>query len=237
MVVLAVQGASIVSFEVVALTMLQRACRSELLGRVLGMQNTLSGSAKLTGSLLAPVLVVSFGLSGALFVAAALVGVLAIAFAPRVMAMGRASAAVRDTLEPIVAVLDRLGVFDGASRTALERLAMNVEVCAVEADTIVVREGDSADDFFIIRSGEFRVESFGIQVNRLGMSDWFGEIGLLRRAARTATVQAVTPAELWRIPGHVFIAAVTSSPLLPEQLTDGIEDRLARSEAVRPVPD
>lgn len=237
MVVLAVQGASIVSFEVVALTMLQRACKTEVLGRVLGMQNTLSGSAKLTGSLLAPVLVVSFGLSGALFVAATLAGLLAVVLAPRVMDMGRASAAVLDTLEPIVAVLDRLGVFDGASRTALERLAMNVEVCAVEAGAIVVREGDRADDFYIIRSGEFVVESFGVQVNTLGPSHWFGEIGLLRRAARTATVEALTPAVLWRIPGHVFLAAVTSSPLLPEQLTDGIEERLARSEAVRPVLD
>ena len=51
MAMLAVQGASIVCFEVVALTMLQRACRSDVLGRVLGLQNTLNGSAKLVGSL------------------------------------------------------------------------------------------------------------------------------------------------------------------------------------------
>lgn len=124
MVVLALQGASIVSFEVVALTMLQRACQPAVLGRVLGMQNTLSGSAKLSGSLLAPVLVVSVGLSPALFVASAIAALLAILLAPKVIALGRASAAVRDTLEPVVNVLDGMGVFEGASQTALERLAI-----------------------------------------------------------------------------------------------------------------
>ena len=234
--VLVVQGASIVSFEVVALTMLQRACHIDVLGRVLGLQNTLSGSAKLTGSLLAPLLVVALRLPEALFVASAIAAVLAIAVAPRVIELGRASARMLDTLRPIVAVLHELGVFAGASRTALERMAMNVEEIQVPAGTVVIEQGDPADDFFIVRTGELAVEAWGVQINTLGTSDWFGEIGLLRRADRTATVRTTSPTVLWRIPGDVFVGAVTSSPLLPEILTDHIDVRLARSDAARTVP-
>ena len=234
MLMFAVQGASIVSFEVVALTMLQRACRSDVLGRVLGMQNTFSGSAKLVGSLLAPVLVVGVGLRSTLFAAAALSAVLASMLAPRILVAGRASRAVRDRLEPFVAVLSRLDIFEAASRPAIERIAMTIQREKLDAGTTVVREGDDADDFFIIERGDFVVRSRGVEINTLGADDWFGEIGLLRRTPRTATVESTSSAELWRIPGDVFLGAVTSSSALSDSLVETMATRLERSDAVQP---
>lgn len=73
----------------------------------------------------------------------------------------------------------------------------------------------------------------GVEINSLGPDDWFGEIGLLRRAPRTATVEATAPSEVWRIPGDVFLAAVTSSSVLPDSLTETMQARLAQSDAVR----
>ncbi len=211
MLMLAVQGASIVCFEVVALTMLQRQCDSAVLGRVLGMQNTFSGSAKLVGSLLAPILVVVMGLSGTLFAAAAITALLSALLAPRVIEAGRRSGALRTQLEPRVALLARLDIFDGAERPAIERLAMNIAVEQVDVNTAVVSEGDDADDFFVVESGAFVVRTAGVEVNTLGAEDWFGEIGLLRRAPRAASVVSTSPSVVWRIPGDIFLEAVTSS--------------------------
>ena len=232
MAMLAVQGASIVCFEVLALTMMQRVCRTDVLGRVLGLQNTLNGTAKLVGSLLAPLLIVAVGLRGTLAAAAGITAVLAVALAPPVLAAGRASTALRERLEPFVARLSILGIFDAASRAAIERMAMSIQVERIDAGTRVIAEGDPADDFFIVVAGELVARTGGETVNQLGANDWFGEIGLLRRAPRIATVESVTPAEIWRIPGDVFLAAVTSAPALSESLITTMAMRVERSAAV-----
>ncbi len=168
MLALAVQGASIVCFEVVALTTLQRACDSAVLGRVLGMQNTFSGSAKLVGSVLAPALLVAVGLRGTLFTAAAITALLTTLLAPRAFEAGRATRAIRAQLEPFVALLSRLDIFDGAARPAMERLAMNIIVEHVDVGTSVTSEGEDADDFFIIESGAFVVRSAGCRDQQPG---------------------------------------------------------------------
>jgi len=236
MTMLAVQGASIVCFEVVALTMLQRACDSAVLGRVLGMQNTFSGSAKLMGSLLAPALVVTVGLRSTLFTAAAITTVLAALLSPRVFAAGRASATIRARIESFVELLSRLDIFDGAARPAIERLAMNITVEQVDVGTAIISEGDEADDFFIIESGAFVVRTGEVRINTLAPEEWFGEIGLIRRAPRTATVEATAPSVVWRIPGDIFLAAVTSSSGLPDSLMETMNTRLERSDAVPALP-
>ena len=54
----------------------------------------------------------------------------------------------------------------------------------------MVTEGDPADDLFIIRVGEFVVTKGGRHLNVLGPGEWFGEIGLMQRRPRVATVAA-----------------------------------------------
>lgn len=65
--------------------------------------------------------------------------------------------------------------------------------------------------------------------------DWFGEIGLLERTARTATVTATAPAELWQIPGEVFLAALSEVAVLPDPLRLSVIARLGRTHPNRGV--
>lgn len=224
--ILALEGASVVCFEVMALTLMQRVCRSEVLGRVLGLQNTLSGTAKLVGSVMAPMLVAGFGLSTALVVAAIAVAGPTLLVAPRLRSLNDASAARAAEVAPIVTVLDSLGVFDGAPRPALERLAMRVVIETVQSHTVIVREGDQAADFFVLRSGTVRVERGGIRVNTQQGGSWFGEIGLLRSAPRKASVIAESPVVLWRMSGGAFLDAVASAPILPGPLSDDAMNKI-----------
>jgi CRP-like cAMP-binding protein len=147
------------------------------------------------------------------------------ALAPSVLAVDRRSAEVLARIGPIVAVLEDIGMFAGATRTALERLAMQLQVEPVTAGTVVVHEGDPADAFYVVRAGQFVATVGDRTVNRLGPDDWFGEIGLLRAAPRTASVIAVGDGVLWRIGGDVFLAAVGSAPALPEPLLDSMTRR------------
>ena len=51
-------------------------------------------------------------------------------------------------------------------------------------------------------------------VNRLIEGDYFGEMGLLERLPRTATVKAETDTVLYRIDGQAFLDAVTQTPVI-----------------------
>ena len=55
---------------------------------------------------------------------------------------------------------------------------------------MVVTQGDVGDRYFVIESGEAEVIGDGRVVATLGAGEGFGEIALLRRSRRTATVRA-----------------------------------------------
>lgn len=140
-------------------------------------------------------------------------------------------------LAPAVDVLAALGVFEDAPRAALERLAGASTEERVSAGTIVIREGDDPDDLFVIREGTFDVMASVIvpdptpgpskKVGELGRDDVFGEIGLVQHVARTATIVATTDAVVWRIPGPVFLDALSGSTMIPGAMMSTIAARLA----------
>jgi CRP-like cAMP-binding protein len=106
---------------------------------------------------------------------------------------------------------------------------------SVPAGTDVTREGEPADDFFVVRDGELDVfaqgerESEMRKVNSLGPGDYFGEIGLLEGIPRTASVRSRTAVQLYRIPGRDFVETVNHTPAMSMTLLDGIVGRLAQT--------
>jgi NTE family protein len=109
----------------------------------------------------------------------------------------------------------------------------------VAAGTTVIRQGDPADDLFIVRSGELEAaagaEGQREVVGRLSDGDYFGEIGLLHSVPRTATVSAVRDSVLYRIRGADFLAAVSNMPGTKLLLHEGTAARLAAwRPALRP---
>ena len=231
-VVLFVAGVGIVAFEVLSITLVQRLSRLRLLGRVFGIQNSAINGGKLTGSLLAPLLVTWLSLEDALLAAAVAVAVPSLLALPGLLRIQRRTESRRAELHPFVVVLSQLGVFDGVSEPALERVAAGLTEVAVPVETRILVQGDAPDDLYVIRTGDFAVSKDGEQVAVLGPDHWFGEIGLLRRSPRTATVDALTEGVLWRIPGYEFLAAITEAAAPPSALLDEVSIRLGELDAV-----
>jgi MFS family permease len=228
---LIVLGAGVASFEVLSVVLLQRLVLRDVLGRVFGLVGTTSNAGKLIGALAVGTLASAEGLGRALVLSGFTVGAIGVAAIPRLVILARTTGYRRQELRPIVSALAALGLFEGAAPTALERVAASVVAVSLHAGTTVLREGDAPDDLFIVREGEFSVTRSGRVINTLYPDDWFGEIGLLQRRPRNATVVAATDAVAWRIPGETFLGALQESASEPTALIEVMADRLAREAA------
>jgi CRP-like cAMP-binding protein len=92
---------------------------------------------------------------------------------------------------------------------AVEQLARGLEPFTVPAGRVIFNQGESADSFYVIEEGTVDVIGDGRLVNTLGPGDGFGEIALLRRVPRTATVRATTNLLLHALTSDRFLPVVT----------------------------
>ncbi len=232
---LAIEGAAVIVNEVMLVTLLQRACPDHLLGRVFGLQDSSSAVTQLVGSLIVPVLVGVLGLQVALAIGGGVTVAGTLLLAPALLALGRRGEAERLALAPLVDELRAVPIFADLGEGALTRLARGAVIERRELGDVVLTEGEPADDLFVVRSGTLVVHSTGgaggiaREVNRMGAGDWFGEIGVLQRRPRTATVTVTEPVELVRVPGAVFLDGLAAPEILPDPIRRTVAARLART--------
>jgi predicted acylesterase/phospholipase RssA/CRP-like cAMP-binding protein len=132
------------------------------------------------------------------------------------------------------AFLRNVPVLAGLSDELLERLARQVNDVRVRAGTWIMREGESAESMFIVRSGRLEVIEEGppetlIRILRRG--DVLGELALLREEKRSASVRARRDAELVELGRAEFEALITEAPSFALGLTRAIGERLATGRA------
>jgi voltage-gated potassium channel len=105
----------------------------------------------------------------------------------------------------------------------------------VEAGRVVVRRGEPATCMYFIAGGAVEVELPNQRV-RLGVGQFFGEIALLRRSNRSATVTAVTRTNLLALDAHDFHALMERAPGMAEHINEVARSRLG-GEPVTPKGD
>jgi CRP-like cAMP-binding protein len=94
-------------------------------------------------------------------------------------------------------------------------------------------EGRVGYEFYVILDGKASVERDGREVNILGPGDFFGELSLLDRAPRNATVTAVTDVETVMLGQREFSAALDLVPSLAHKLLIGLARRIHTIEDQR----
>jgi CRP/FNR family transcriptional regulator, cyclic AMP receptor protein len=92
--------------------------------------------------------------------------------------------------------LKAIPVFSSLDDKTLRGIATFATESSVPAGKHLVREGDYAYEFMAIEEGEADVIRGGEKVATLGPGDFFGEIAVLEKSLRTASVVAVTPMRL-----------------------------------------
>lgn len=80
-------------------------------------------------------------------------------------------------------------------------------------DSLVIREGDPGNHFYVSAEGELEVLKNNKVLGRMGPGKAFGELAILYNCKRTASVKAVTDAEVWMLDRKVFQAIMMISGL------------------------
>jgi CRP/FNR family transcriptional regulator, cyclic AMP receptor protein len=95
-------------------------------------------------------------------------------------------------------------LFAAADDRFLERLAGEFMERTFSAGETIAEEGESGRTFIVIKSGQVTVTVHGQEVGRLGPGDAFGEMALIDKSARTATVRAHTQVHCYQLPVWSF---------------------------------
>jgi CRP/FNR family cyclic AMP-dependent transcriptional regulator len=115
--------------------------------------------------------------------------------------------------------------FSSMSEQDLAAVAEQADETSVAAGTVLAREGDVGDEFFVIESGTAKVTRDGAPVAKLGAGDFFGEIALIREERRTATVMATSPMVLIVMTGSSFRSLDCSTPEFRETVSKALAER------------
>jgi CRP-like cAMP-binding protein len=115
--------------------------------------------------------------------------------------------------------------FSSMSEQDLASVAEQTDETTVAAGTVLAREGDLGDQFFVIESGTAEVTRGGAPVAKLGAGDFFGEIALIREERRTATVTAASPMVLIVMTGSSFRSLDGSTPEVRETVSKALAER------------
>ncbi|MGH9118676.1 MAG: cyclic nucleotide-binding domain-containing protein [Acidimicrobiales bacterium] len=123
-------------------------------------------------------------------------------------------------------------LFAGLLPSELDRIALVMNPVDAPAGDVLCTEGEPGHDFFVIATGEAAVERAGRTVAKLGPGDHFGELALLDRGPRSATVRALTSLQLYVLHERSFATVLTELPALSQKLLAALASRLREAEAV-----
>lgn len=143
-----------------------------------------------------------------------------------------------------IELLRSVWLFERCSKSELSSLRGIATPLDVPAGKVLTTEGETGREFFVIVSGKAEATRGGVSIGVLGAGSFFGEMALLDRKPRTATVTTLEPTSVLVITATAFSALVESVPsvdrkmllVLAERLRD-IETRFVPVEARVANPD
>jgi CRP/FNR family transcriptional regulator, cyclic AMP receptor protein len=127
--------------------------------------------------------------------------------------------------------LQQIPMFSALSKRDLQLVARRAEDVRVPGGKVLVNEGETGHEFFVILDGSARVTRRGKRVATIGPGDAFGELALLDKAPRNATVIAETPMELVVLGQREFAGIIDEVPGFARKLLAGMASRLREADA------
>ena len=121
--------------------------------------------------------------------------------------------------------LKSIRVFEQLSDEQLRTIAPFADETSVPEGEQLVREGDFSYELIGIEEGTAKVTRGGEEVAELGPGDFFGEIGVMERGLRTATVSATSPMRLVTLTSWELRRMEKETPEAMEQIRQAADER------------
>jgi CRP-like cAMP-binding protein len=140
----------------------------------------------------------------------------------------------RVTQDDKIAHLEEVTLLEECSQKQLKAVAKITVVVEVPAGTVLAKQGEPGNEFYLIMDGSARVWLSPRRRARLKPGDYFGEMSLLDGEPRSATVTADTAMRLLVIKRRDFATLLREAPELTQSILATLSRRLRAAErAVR----
>jgi CRP/FNR family cyclic AMP-dependent transcriptional regulator len=124
-------------------------------------------------------------------------------------------------------LIRKVPLFARCSRAELKEIAMLADEIDLKEGKEMTREGAPGREFFVLLEGTADVKKNSRRVNTLGPGDFFGEIALVSREPRTATVVATSPVRALVITEWSFRQLLDDAPRVRTKVMEAMAQRLA----------
>jgi small-conductance mechanosensitive channel/CRP-like cAMP-binding protein len=147
-------------------------------------------------------------------------------------------AAHEQRTEELLALMEKVEILSALNKTELKKLVERVSVKTYASGEVPVRQGESGDSFYIIKSGRVdvvveKIPGESSVVATLGPGNFFGEMSLLTGATRTASIHVKEDAEFIVIDKESFGTTLVNNPSIAESLSHILSERQAGLDAER----
>jgi CRP-like cAMP-binding protein len=127
--------------------------------------------------------------------------------------------------------LKSIWLFSACTASELRRIRSSLDEVQVPAGKVLVEEGRIGLEFFLIVEGRAAVTRNGRKVATLGPGRYFGELALLDRRPRSASVISETDMDLLVLHQRQFNALLDSVPTISRKLLAAMANRLREADA------
>jgi voltage-gated potassium channel len=168
-------------------------------------------------------IIASVTIFGGLIMIALPVGIIATAFSEQIH---------RRDFVVTWSMVARVPLFAGLDASQVADILRLLRAQTVDPGDVIVRRGDPAHSMYFIAAGEVAIDTGSKQV-RLGVGHFFGEVAVLRRARRSATVTAAVRTSLLVLAAEDLRALMEREPRIAERIDESVRNRVGRERLTR----
>lgn len=121
--------------------------------------------------------------------------------------------------------LRSLALFESLPDSARRTIAQHADDIDVREGTELARQGEFAYEFFVIQEGSAEVRRDGEPIAELGPGDFLGEMGIVGKVVRNATVVTTSPSRVIVMTEQNFRSMARSNPDIAARIEAAVEER------------
>jgi CRP/FNR family transcriptional regulator, cyclic AMP receptor protein len=128
--------------------------------------------------------------------------------------------------DPKVDLISSVSLFKGLDRRELEQVASLVDEVDLPAGKTLMTQGETGEEMFVIVSGRVGIDRDGRRINERGPGSVIGELALLSKGPRTATITTLEPTQVLLVGHREFHALMDDHPKIRMGVLSGVADKI-----------